>query len=72
MLLKKFSEFNYEAGIDEAGRGCLAGPLTAAAVKGPARLPLPASSTPASYLNFENLFINILIKSNFKRNLTLV
>jgi len=32
MLLKKFSEFNYEAGIDEAGRGCLAGPLTAAAV----------------------------------------
>ena len=32
MLLNNFSEFKYEAGIDEAGRGCLAGPVTAAAV----------------------------------------
>lgn len=32
MLLSKFSEFTIEAGTDEAGRGCLAGPVTAAAV----------------------------------------
>ena len=30
--MKKFSEFKHEAGIDEAGRGSLAGPVTAAAV----------------------------------------
>lgn len=32
MLMKKFSKFKHEAGIDEAGRGSLAGPVTAAAV----------------------------------------
>jgi len=32
MLLSKFSNFLIEAGADEAGRGCLAGPVTAAAV----------------------------------------
>ena len=32
MLNSKFSDFNFEAGTDEAGRGCLAGPVTAAAV----------------------------------------
>lgn len=32
MLLYKHSTFNIEAGTDEAGRGCLAGPVTAAAI----------------------------------------
>ena len=32
MLIRKFSGFKFEAGTDEAGRGCLAGPVTAAAV----------------------------------------
>ena len=32
MLLKNFSGFALEVGTDEAGRGCLAGPVTAAAV----------------------------------------
>lgn len=32
MLNFKFSEFDLECGTDEAGRGCLAGPVTAAAV----------------------------------------
>ena len=32
VLLPKCSEFNLEAGCDEAGRGCLAGPVVAAAV----------------------------------------
>jgi len=32
MLISRFSEFVFEAGTDEAGRGCLAGPVTAAAV----------------------------------------
>lgn len=32
MLALKYSEFEHECGTDEAGRGCLAGPVTAAAV----------------------------------------
>ena len=32
MLNLRFSELNLECGTDEAGRGCLAGPVTAAAV----------------------------------------
>lgn len=32
MLLQRFSSLQYEAGADEAGRGCLAGPVTAAVV----------------------------------------
>jgi len=32
MLSKNYSDFALEAGTDEAGRGCLAGPVTAAAV----------------------------------------
>jgi ribonuclease HII len=32
MLALKFSDYQFEAGTDEAGRGCLAGPVTAAAV----------------------------------------
>ncbi len=32
MLKLKHSNFKYECGTDEAGRGCLAGPVTAAAV----------------------------------------
>ncbi|TYA75014.1 ribonuclease HII [Seonamhaeicola marinus] len=32
MLLKSHSKVNFECGTDEAGRGCLAGPVTAAAV----------------------------------------
>ncbi|MFM2213611.1 MAG: Ribonuclease [Bacteroidota bacterium] len=32
MLTLKYSNFTWEAGTDEAGRGCLAGPVTAAAV----------------------------------------
>lgn len=32
MLEFKFSDFDIECGTDEAGRGCLAGPVTAAAV----------------------------------------
>ena len=32
MLSLKYSNFKLECGTDEAGRGCLAGPVTAAAV----------------------------------------
>ncbi len=35
MLQKRYSEFNLECGTDEAGRGCLAGPVTAAAIRLP-------------------------------------
>ena len=36
MLKLKYSNFKFECGKDEAGRGCLAGPVTAAAVILPA------------------------------------
>ena len=32
MLQLQFSKYQFECGTDEAGRGCLAGPVTAAAV----------------------------------------
>lgn len=32
MLLKRYTNLKFECGTDEAGRGCLAGPVTAAAV----------------------------------------
>ena len=32
MLTKRYGELKWECGTDEAGRGCLAGPVTAAAV----------------------------------------
>jgi ribonuclease HII len=32
MLKLRYSDFEYECGTDEAGRGCLAGPVTAAAI----------------------------------------
>ena len=32
MLKLKFSDYKIECGTDEAGRGCLAGPVTAATV----------------------------------------
>lgn len=44
MLEKNFSGYSIETGTDEAGRGCLAGPVTAAAVILP--------------LDFENQFLN--------------
>ncbi|MDG2432650.1 ribonuclease HII [Flavobacterium sp.] len=44
MLQNSFSNFQLEAGTDEAGRGCLAGPVTAAAII------LPP--------NFENALLN--------------
>ena len=28
MLLNKYSNYDLECGVDEAGRGCLAGPVT--------------------------------------------
>ena len=56
MLLKQFSDFNLECGTDEAGRGCLAGPVTAAAVMLP--------------LNFENTVLTDSKKlSETKRDL---
>lgn len=41
MLSLKHSHYLFEAGTDEAGRGCLAGPVTAAAVILPADFNLP-------------------------------
>ena len=32
MLKNSFSKSKFEVGIDESGRGCLAGPVTASAV----------------------------------------
>ena len=57
MLSFKYSEFEYEAGCDEAGRGCLAGPVFAAAVI------LPAG--------FENSIINDSKQLSEKKRLLL-
>lgn len=55
-LLTNFSKLNLECGTDEAGRGCLAGPVTAAAVI------LPE--------NFNNTFLNdSKLLTEKKRNL---
>ncbi|PNQ75419.1 ribonuclease HII [Hanstruepera neustonica] len=56
MLKSNYSGFQFECGTDEAGRGCLAGPVTAAAVI------LPK--------NFNNKYLNDSKKlSETKRNL---
>jgi len=56
MLKLQYSNFKYECGTDEAGRGCLAGPVTAAAVI------LPE--------HFENLILNdSKLLSEKKRNI---
>ncbi|HNZ72280.1 MAG TPA: ribonuclease HII, partial [Prolixibacteraceae bacterium] len=41
LLKSNFSGKEYEAGCDEAGRGCLAGPVFAAAVILPTNYELP-------------------------------
>lgn len=41
MLSKSYSNLIYECGTDEAGRGCLAGPVTAAAIILPVAFDLP-------------------------------
>lgn len=41
MLSKSYSNLIYECGTDEAGRGCLAGPVTAAAILLPVDFELP-------------------------------
>jgi ribonuclease HII len=44
MLCDKFSSLTIECGTDEAGRGCLAGPVTAAAVINPSTISLSTES----------------------------
>lgn len=41
MLIKSYSNLTYECGTDEAGRGCLAGPVTAAAIILPSDFNVP-------------------------------
>ena len=45
--MSNFSDSNFEAGVDEAGRGSLAGPITAAAVIFP-------KDYKNDYLNFDH------------------
>lgn len=56
-LLKKWSEFYIEAGCDEVGRGCLSGPVVAAAV--------------ILDENFEQNLVNDSKKLNFKTRMDL-
>jgi len=57
MLKRQFSSFDLECGTDEAGRGCLAGPVTAAAVILP--------------LNFSNSILNDSKQLSEKRRMHL-
>jgi ribonuclease HII len=43
-MINKFSSLTIECGTDEAGRGCLAGPVTAAAVINPSTISLSTES----------------------------
>ena len=55
MLLQNFSTFLLETGTDEAGRGCLAGPVTAAAVILPIPLTPKGGTDKQSIEIFHNL-----------------
>ena len=57
MLKNNYSDYEHEAGVDEVGRGCLAGPVVAAAVI------LPP--------NFENELLNDSKKLSEKKRLAL-
>ena len=55
MLINSFTNKKFECGTDEAGRGCLAGPVTAAAVVLP--------------LKYENKFLNDSKKLSHKKRI---
>lgn len=55
MLQHNFSDFILETGTDEAGRGCLAGPVTAAAVTLPVFLPVKGKNKNKSVRSFYEL-----------------
>ena len=55
MLINSFTNKRFECGTDEAGRGCLAGPVTAAAVVLP--------------LKYENKFLNDSKKLSHKKRI---
>ena len=55
MLINNFTNKKFECGTDEAGRGCLAGPVTAAAVVLP--------------LKYENKFLNDSKKLSHKKRI---
>lgn len=55
MLQHNFSDFLLETGTDEAGRGCLAGPVTAAAVTLPVFLPVKGKNKNKSFRSFYEL-----------------
>jgi ribonuclease HII len=56
MLERQFSTFILEAGTDEAGRGCLAGPVTAAAVI----LPIPLAPEGGINTDSKNSFYSLI------------
>ena len=51
MLIKNFSNQKLEAGIDEAGRGSLVGPVTAAAVILDNDLKIPCLNDSKNHIN---------------------
>ena len=57
MLINNFTNKKFECGTDEAGRGCLAGPVTAAAVVLP--------------LKYENKYLNDSKKLSHKKRINL-
>ena len=56
MLKLKYSQFNLECGTDEAGRGCLAGPVTAAADHSLVVALLPLASSAATFAGQDSKF----------------
>lgn len=64
MLLSNYSKFKYEAGTDEAGRGCLAGPVVAAAVILPADFEHPVLNDSKKLTAIKRQELKLFIEQN--------
>jgi len=62
MLIQHYSNFNFEAGTDEAGRGCLAGPVVAAAVILPPNFSHPLLNDSKQLTEKKRLFLRPIIE----------
>lgn len=63
MLTANFSKYKFEAGCDEAGRGCLAGPVFAAAVIIPKRVKIHGLNDSKTLSEKQRNRLRILIES---------
>lgn len=63
-MKKRYSNFSYEAALDEVGRGCLAGPVVAAAVILPKDFFNPLINDSKQLSEKKRIELDIIIKNN--------